>query len=45
MVDSYEILLDKISVIYRTKTNVDLHFEFQMFCIPHMIGTARLHRL
>ena len=38
MVDSYEILLDKISVIYRTKTNVDLHFEFQMFCVPHMIG-------
>ena len=38
MVDSFEILLDKISVIYRTKTNVDLHFEFTMFCRPHLIG-------
>lgn len=38
MVDSFEILLDKISVIYRTKTNVDLHFEFNMFCRPHLVG-------
>ena len=38
MVDSFEILLDKISVIYRTKTNVDLHFEFTMFCRPHLVG-------
>ena len=38
MVDSFEILLDKISVIYRTKTNVDLHFEFIMFCVPHLVG-------
>ena len=38
MVDSYGILLDKISVIYRTKTNVDLHFEFTMFCLPHLVG-------
>ena len=38
MVDSYEILLDKISVIYRTRTNVDLHLEFKMFCLPHLLG-------
>ena len=38
MVDSFEILLDKISVIYRTKSNVDLHSEFKMFCLPRLLG-------
>ena len=32
MVDSYEIFLDKISVIYRTKVNLDLNFEFGLLC-------------
>lgn len=37
MVDSYEILLDKISVIYRTKINLDLNFEFGFLCRPQLL--------
>lgn len=38
MVDCFEILLDKISVIYRTKTNLDLNYEFGFLCRPHLLG-------
>lgn len=38
MVDSFEILLDKISIIYRTKTNLDLNYEFGFFCRLHLLG-------
>ena len=38
MVDLFEILLDKISVIYRTKTNLDLNYEFAMLCRPCFLG-------
>lgn len=38
MVDLFEILLDKISVIYRTKSNLDLNYEFAMLCRPHFLG-------
>ena len=38
MVDLFEILLDKISVIYRTKNNLDLNFEFGMLCRPLLLG-------
>ena len=38
MVDLFEILLDKISVIYRTKTNLDLNYEFGMLCRPRLLG-------
>ena len=38
MVDLFEILLDKISVIYRTKNNLDLNYEFAMLCRPCFLG-------
>lgn len=38
MVDSYEIFLDKISVIYRTKVNLDLNFEFGMMCRSQLLS-------